>query len=178
MSMEIESVRMRDLRLFSGNARRGDVDKIAQSLEVNGQYKPIVVNRGTKTDTPNEVLAGNHTVMAAQKLGWKEISAVFVDVDRIAAARIVVVDNQASDLASNDNEALLALLQEIGQLDGTGFEQSDLDALLALADGDPDFEPDTDDDVRLDRKSITTCPSCGHEFTPVTRTVTESENPF
>lgn len=171
--MEIETVRMRDLRLFSGNARRGDVDKIAQSLEVNGQYKPIVVNRGTKTDTANEVLAGNHTVMAAQKLGWKEIDAVFVDVDRTTAVRIVLVDNQASDSASNDNEALLSLLQEVGDLAGSAFEQSDLDALLALVEGTTDFEPDDEEDVRLDRKSITTCPECGHEFTPVTRTVTD-----
>jgi len=172
--MEIESVRMRDLRLFSGNARRGDVEKIAQSLEVNGQYKPIVVNRGSLTDTANEVLAGNHTVMAAQKLGWTHIDAVFVDVDRTAVVRIVLVDNQASDSATNDNESLLALLQEAGDLSGTAFEQADLDALLALVDGEaPDFEPDDDDDVRLDRKSITTCPECGHEFTPVTRTVTD-----
>lgn len=173
--MEIENVRLRDLRLFSGNARRGDVDKIARSLEVNGQYKPVVVNRGSLTDTPNEVLAGNHTVMAAQKLGWTHIDAVFVDVDRNTAVRIVLVDNQASDVASNDNDALLALLEEIDDLDGTAFEQTDLDALLALAEGDPDFEPDDDDDVRLDRKSITTCPECGHEFTPVTRTVTDDD---
>ncbi|QZD98162.1 ParB-like nuclease domain protein [Microbacterium phage Blett] len=164
-NLAIENVRLRDLRLFSGNARRGDVDKIAQSLEVNGQYKPIVVNRGTLTDTPNEVLAGNHTVMAAQKLGWTHIDAVFVDVDRQAAVRIVLVDNQASDIASNDDAALLELLGELDDLDGSAFEQSDLDALLAAAEDDdvPDFEPD-DEQGTLDLTQPKECPSCHYQW--------------
>lgn len=164
--MEIENVRMRDLRLFSGNARRGDVDKIAQSLEVNGQYKPIVVNRGTLTDTPNEVLAGNHTVMAAQKLGWASIDAVFVDVDRQTAVRIVLVDNQASDLAKNDDAALLALLGEVDDLAGTAFEQEDVDALLALLADDevPDFDEDDDGQGTLDLTQPKECPSCHYQW--------------
>ncbi|MDX3097732.1 hypothetical protein PV417_24845 [Streptomyces sp. ME19-03-3] len=40
------------------NPRTGDVDAIAESLRVNGRYKAIVVNRGTHTGRPNEVLAG------------------------------------------------------------------------------------------------------------------------
>jgi ParB-like nuclease domain len=47
-----------DLRPYPGNPRRGDLEAIKDSLERNGQYRPIVVNRRTM-----EVLAGNHTLI-------------------------------------------------------------------------------------------------------------------
>ena len=54
------------LRFYPGNARRGDIDLIAESLERLGQYKPVVVNTGGKEpELANTILAGNHTVMAA-----------------------------------------------------------------------------------------------------------------
>lgn len=69
-----------ELRTFHKNPRKGDVEAIAGSLRVNNQYRPIVVNRGTHTGRPNEVLAGNHTLMAARSLAendeaWNEIDA-------------------------------------------------------------------------------------------------------
>jgi ParB-like chromosome segregation protein Spo0J len=147
-TLRISSVALADLTPFEGNARRGDVDKIAESLFANGQYKPIVVNRGTHTKTPNEVLAGNHTVEAAKSLGWQKIQVVFVDVDRSSAVRINVADNRTSDIATDDTSALIALLQSLEQLDGTGFTDDDLTALVAslddseadLSDGDADVE--------------------------------------
>lgn len=48
-----------------GNPRRGDIDAIAESLERNGQFRPIVVNKPT-----GEILGGNHTYAAAKRLGW------------------------------------------------------------------------------------------------------------
>lgn len=112
------------------NARIGNIDAIAESLEVNGQYKPIVVNAGTRTGRKNEVLVGNHTLSAALQLGWDEIQAVVVDLDNEGARRIVLVDNRTSDLAEYDSEVLADLLAE-GALDGTGFEPVDLDELIS-----------------------------------------------
>ena len=40
---------IKDLKIYHQNPRVGDVEAIAQSLQVNGAYKPIVVNRGTHT---------------------------------------------------------------------------------------------------------------------------------
>src|SRR5262249_21972971 len=51
------------VRGYARNPRRGDLAAIKRSLEVNGQYRPIVVNRRT-----GEVLAGNHTWLAAREL--------------------------------------------------------------------------------------------------------------
>lgn len=113
-----------DLSTFTGNPRRGQVDVIADSLSRNGQYRPIVVNEGTKTGRPNEVLAGNHTLQAARKLGWDAIDVWIVDVDDAQARRIVAADNRTADLGEYDNADLLALLEGLdGDLEGTGYDE-------------------------------------------------------
>ncbi|MEU2857534.1 ParB N-terminal domain-containing protein [Streptomyces mirabilis] len=119
-----------DLTGYHRNPRTGDVDAIAESLRVNGQYKAIVVNRGTHTGRPNEILAGNHTWAAAKELGWEQIAATWVDVSEEDAARIVVVDNRTSDLAGYDSELLADILEDLPNLDGTGYDQTALDKLL------------------------------------------------
>ncbi|MGW4138827.1 ParB N-terminal domain-containing protein [Streptomyces mirabilis] len=119
-----------ELTGYHRNPRTGDVEAIAESLRVNGQYKAIVVNRGTHTGRPNEILAGNHTWAAAKELGWEQIAATWVDVSEEDAARIVVVDNRTSDLAGYDSELLADILEDLPDLDGTGYDQTALDKLL------------------------------------------------
>jgi site-specific DNA-methyltransferase (adenine-specific) len=111
---------------YPGNPRRGNLDAIKQSLEVNGLYRPIVANRRT-----NQILAGNHTLRAAKELGWEEIAVSWVEVDEERAARIVLADNRTNDLAGYDNEALADLLIELPSLEGTGYDRDDLDTLLS-----------------------------------------------
>lgn len=130
------------LKHYGKNPRRGDVDKIAESLRENGQYKAIVVRAGS-----NEVLAGNHTLKAARQLGWDKIAATFVDVDDDAAARIVLVDNRTNDLATYDDTELAALLQSLPTLDGTGFNPVDLADLLGAIEQEPADSPDGADDL-------------------------------
>jgi hypothetical protein len=42
----------------------------------------------------------------------------------------VLVDNRTNDLADYDPQALVDLLEELPDLDGSGYDQADLDALL------------------------------------------------
>lgn len=119
-----------ELTAYHKNPRHGDTDAIARSLETNGQYRPIVVNLGTHTGRPLEVLAGNHTRAAALQLGWDSIAATTIDVDDHQAARIVAADNRTADLGGYDNETLIGLLQGLDDLDGTGYTSADLDDLL------------------------------------------------
>ncbi|HKE75087.1 MAG TPA: DNA N-6-adenine-methyltransferase [Acidimicrobiales bacterium] len=118
------------LRPYGRNPRRGNLDAIRESLQHHGQYRPLVVNQRT-----NEVLAGNHTLHAAQQLGWTEIAVTYVDVDEEQAARIVLVDNRTNDLAGYDDTELAGLLEGLPTLDGTAWGQHDLDKLLAKLDG-------------------------------------------
>lgn len=122
------TIRLDQLRPRKGNPRRGNIDAIAESLERNGQYRPVVVNKPT-----GEILAGNHTYAAAKRLGWTHIAATFVDVDEDHAARIVLADNRTADLGDYDDTLLLDMLKDLdGDLLGTGYNQDDADALAAL----------------------------------------------
>lgn len=120
---------------FHKNPRRGDVTLIKESLEANGQYRPIFVNKGNLTGRPNEILGGNHTWQAAFELGWSDIAVTWLDVDDATAERLVVVDNRANDQAWYDEAELLEVLQSIATNDptlgGTGFIVDDLDDLTA-----------------------------------------------
>lgn len=127
---------------YGKNPRKGDVAAIAESLEHNGQYKPIVVRAGT-----NEVLAGNHTLKAARELGWEKIAVTFVDVTDDQAARIVLVDNRTNDLAGYDDEALAGMLQELPDLKGTGFDVDAMDALVHGLEQEPADAPDGADEL-------------------------------
>ena len=80
------------------------------------------------------ILAGNHTVMAAQRLGWETIDVHRVDVDEDTAKRIVLVDNKANDQSTYDVEELVNLLTELPNLDATGFTRDEVDELLESLD--------------------------------------------
>ena len=140
----LETYRLADLRPYHANPRRGDVAQIARSLSRTGQYRPIVVNAGTKTGRYREVLAGNDTLAAAQKLGWSHLAGSVVDVDDDTAARIVAADNRTAELGGYDDAQLLALLESVAAaeqgLEGTGYSDADLLALLERM--APDAEPE------------------------------------
>ena len=58
----------------------------------------------------------------------------------VRCARIVAADNRLADLGDYDDTLLIELLQGLdGDLDGTGYTDNDL---LALLDDDPDEEPE------------------------------------
>jgi site-specific DNA-methyltransferase (adenine-specific) len=155
-------IAVKELSTFPGNPRKGQVDAIVESLKANGQYRPIVVNAGSLTGRKLEVLAGNHTLLAADRLGWPEIDVWIVDVDDEKAKRIVATDNRSSDLGVYDDHALFELLDSLSDLAGTGYSDKDLVALSKLQD-DPeppaDF-PTFDEDIETDY----CCPKCGYEW--------------
>lgn len=116
---------------YRGNPRVGDVGAIAESLEANGQYRPIVVRRETR-----EVLAGNHTLEAAKHLGWDSIKVTYVEgITDEAAARIVLADNRLPDLGRYNIPDLTELLEQVGgNLTGTGYDNYFVSNLLASLD--------------------------------------------
>jgi len=134
IKVDTEFVDISILKGYHQNPRLGDVYAIAKSLEVNGQYKPIVVNR-----KDNSILAGNHTWRAARSLGWTQIAVSWVDVDEHEARKIVLADNRTSDSSAYDDSKLLELLSSLPDLEGTGFTSVDIDQLQALMSGMGEF---------------------------------------
>ena len=66
--MEVINTEIDTLLPFPNNPRRGNVKKLRESLEANGQYKPIVVQASTRY-----ILAGNHLWQAAKELGQQAL---------------------------------------------------------------------------------------------------------
>lgn len=159
-----EPVSLEDLEPFPGNARRGNVDLILDSLRANGQYKPLTVRRKGETLT---ILAGNHTYLALLRheeddrdacADW-ELSndrpcqlciavdrddpaalAHLIECDDATARRINVVDNRAADVGDYDQQALDAILATFdGDLVGTGFTPSEAELFAAGTDV-PEYE--------------------------------------
>ena len=136
LPMEVTRVPTQHITPHPDNARQGNTDLIAQSLEHNGQYRPLVVQKST-----GHVLAGNHTLAAAHQLGWTQVAATFIDVDDTAAKKILLADNKTSDEATYDDQLLAQLLSDLDTTHGTGFTDEETDDLLAALEEQPDPTP-------------------------------------
>jgi ParB-like chromosome segregation protein Spo0J len=118
-----------DLTPFPGNAQRGDVEKIADSISEHGQYRSLIVQR--TPDGRHIVLAGNQTMMALEALGDEGMRCEVYQCDDTTAAKINLLDNKSKDWGSYDNVALLELLEPFADdLSGTGFSDVELGDLL------------------------------------------------
>lgn len=113
------------LKIRENNPRQGNISKIKKSLKINGQYRPIVVNKKN-----NEILAGNHTYQAAKELGWEKIAVTWVDVSEEEAQKIVLIDNKSNDDSTYDNQILLDILNDLDNFDGTGYSIDDYNDLF------------------------------------------------
>lgn len=144
------SVPLTGLVTHPANPRHGDIGAIVESLKAHEQYRPIVVKRDGM-----QVLAGNHTMLAARALGWERIDAVILDVDDEEGVRIMLADNRTAELATYDDRALTDLLMDLQQqtpagLAGTGFDGDALDRLLRdLSHGPPPVAEGVDETDRL-----------------------------
>lgn len=147
------------------NPRQGDTGAIHESITANGFYGAIIAQKST-----GFILAGNHRWQAAQQAGATEVPVTWVDVDDDHALRILLADNRTNDLATYDDETLVALLNDLNVsergLAGTGYDTVDLDELIAEL-APPLVTPvEQDTQARLDEPKKITCPECGHEFAP------------
>lgn len=128
-----------NLKLLPGNPRRGDVDAVARSYDRFGQRKPIVARRSDMT-----VIAGNHQLQAAQRLGWTHVAVVWTDDDDLTAKAYALADNRTADLGSYDQQLLYDLLNDVAidpaLLESASFTEEDVSALSFLI-----RAPDLDD---------------------------------
>lgn len=117
---------------LQNNPRKGDVDAIAASYSEFGQVKPIVVRpNGDGTST---VVAGNHQLEAAKRLGWTHIAAVSMSVDDARAIAFALADNRTMELGHTEQDQLFSLLDDIRPeyyelLDGLGWDEFEMAAL-------------------------------------------------
>lgn len=145
------------------NNRKGDVDEIMASMRENGIYGDIFVWEQT-----SQIIVGSHRWKAAKRLGVPKLYMTFLDLTEAQAAKILAVDNRTSDKAKYDDEKTVELLKHIvevngGSLVGTGYQQTDLAALLkkiAPPQAPAGFGELNPGGMQL----LRTCPRCQHQF--------------
>lgn len=96
---------------LENNPRRGDVDAIAASYQEFGQVKPIVVK--DNEDGTFTVIAGNHQVEAAKRLGWEEIAVVVLEADDTRAIAFALADNRTMELGNTDQSQIIDMIAQI-----------------------------------------------------------------
>lgn len=141
-TLKTTSVELDTLERWPGNARRGIVSQIKESMRINGVFQPLIVQKST-----SRIIAGNHRYDALLELHDEEpdewgsrVDVVMLDVTDSRALKMNLADNKTSDDASWDTEAVVAqlraVLDEDGSLLGTGFADDELDDLVALIEAD------------------------------------------
>jgi hypothetical protein len=126
------------VRQHPDNPRNGDVEAIAESIEINGFIAPVIAQKDT-----GHILAGNHRYQALLSLGSQVIPVIWVDVDETAAKRYLLADNRTSDLGMYDNAILVDILSGLDEQDsllGTGYTKMDLHQLQTILDMPPTYE--------------------------------------
>jgi ParB-like chromosome segregation protein Spo0J len=152
--LTVERVPWDSLTQHPRNPRNGDVDAIAESIRVNGVYRPVIIARdGT-------ILAGHHLWLALREVGRTEVDVVRLPIHPASpeATRILLADNRTADLGNYDDGLLASLLRdldtEVGII-GTGYDHDDLAALLAsIEDPGRGFGVNDPEPAR--------CPNCGY----------------
>jgi len=127
-ALTIERVPIASITRHPRNARTHNLDIIKESLRTHGQFLPLLVQTSTKF-----ILAGNGRHEGMEQLGWDEADVTFIDVDDEQATKILLVDNRSSDTGDYRDAELVALLESLTDLVGTGYDSIDLDDLLAEA---------------------------------------------
>jgi hypothetical protein len=150
--MEVVVVDVEEISQHPDNANNGDVDAIEESIEVNGFFAPILVQRST-----GHILVGNHRYLAAYRLGARQVPVIYLDVDAERAKRIMLADNRTARLG-HDDEALLAdALRDLYATDvglaGTGYGSEDFEKLLRDLNEPLDFDANPVVDDRLTRET-------------------------
>lgn len=130
---EVAQTSIDDLIPYEKNARDNNelaVEKVAESISEFGFNQPIVV------DKDNVIIAGHTRFKAAQQLGLKKVPVLKADhLSKEQADAYRLADNRTAQeskwIESLLTEELLALQEADFDLSKTGFDESELSALLA-----------------------------------------------
>jgi hypothetical protein len=107
------------------------VERLMAALSRDKQTRPVLARRA------NQMLIAGHGVhTAARRLGWTEISVIFLDVDQANADRIMLADDRLSNLSELDDRRVADLMKEIGQGDwlSTGYSVEEANKLFGQSD--------------------------------------------
>ncbi len=162
--MQIEQVAVSELIPYARNSRTHSDEQVAQiaaSIKEFGWTNPILI------DGESGIIAGHGRLLAARKLGMKEVPVIQLsEMTDTQKRAYIIADNKLALNAGWDDELLKLELDDLNlaefKIELLGFDANELNLAMGLG---ADFLPGTEDDQgRLDEKAPIVCPSCGHEF--------------
>ena len=136
---------------------RNAVDKVAASIQAFGFLVPIII------DKDDVIVAGHTRLLAARKLGLKEVPTTTADDltdDQIKAFRLV--DNRVAEMAIWDMPLLTEALEDIGDeidMNAFGFEDV-VPEDYVVKDTGKEFDESDFEDEAFEYE----CPECGFHF--------------
>jgi len=157
--MKIVYRKLDELVPYARNPRdtREAVDKVAASIQAFGFLVPIII------DKDNVIVAGHTRLLAARKLGLKEVpttTAEDLTDDQIKAFRLV--DNRVAEMAIWDLPLLTEAMEEIGDeidMEAFGFENIEPEDYV-VKDTGKEFDESDFEDEAFEYE----CPECGFHF--------------
>ena len=150
--MKITQKKVTELIPYVKNSRTHSDEQVAQiaaSIKEFGWTNPILV------DGQNGIIAGHGRLMAARKLGYKDVPTIeLADLTETQKKAYIIADNRLALNAGWDNEMLTIELNELladgFALEMLGFDPKELSALLEpeVVEGltDEDAVPDVPDE--------------------------------
>ena len=150
--MKITQKKVESLIPYINNSRTHSDEQVAQiasSIKEFGWTNPILV------DGDNSIIAGHGRLLAARKLGYKEVPTIeLADLTETQKKAYIIADNRLALNAGWDNELLTIELNDLladgFALELLGFDPKELDALLEpeMVEGltDEDAVPDVPDE--------------------------------
>lgn len=135
-----------DLRPEPANPRthsKKQISQIAESFKRFGFLNPIIV------DERGQVIAGHGRLAAAERLGLELVSVIVVSgLSPSDKKRLMLADNKIAQNAGWDTKALAAIFEDLVvedvEIEVTGFETGEIDAILDAVDEGSDEADDLD----------------------------------
>lgn len=128
-----EQVAVENLIEHPQNPHVGDDDELCLSMQTNGFYGALYVQRST-----HYVCAGNTRYRAACRIGMATVPVIWIDCTDERALAILLVDNRMAQKGKFDDTKLreaLEALTSLGELTATGYDESYLADLVKTLDG-------------------------------------------
>jgi len=183
--MEIKNRKIKDLIPYENNPKKhpeSQLDLIIKSFEVAGFINPVVI------DSDDVIVCGHGRVLAAKKKGLKEVPCVQLDVDKVTADQIRLLENKTLESDYDLEKLSQELARFSDDLSMTGFDQQEYDDLIRKLEGridDYDFNYETQSPTPQEKITIepvqdtspkekdtetlplesNTCPNCGFPIT-------------
>lgn len=156
--MQVKTVPLAKLELDPDNSRDHpdkNMKAVIDSLKTFGQVEPLVVQ-----ERNGVVLGGNARLLAMRQLGWSKAKVTYVDLSDEKARALAIALNRTAELAEWNEAKLSEILSTITEdslLEATGFDDSDMRALMAASSMDDFAKPEVDGEA-LPEAAPTTAP--------------------